>query len=183
MSRQDDLLKSLETLRRSALEEDSPLRAIKHLPAQEGKYADYPPETHPDLVKALREKGIERLYTHQRAIGPSGRPARTWSSSRPPPRARRSATTSPSSTPSSRTPGPRPLPLPDQGPGPGPAGRARRDIKPCPRRSASHLRRRHAPGRPQGHPRPRPRHPDQPRHAPRRASSRTTPSGSSSSRI
>jgi DEAD/DEAH box helicase domain-containing protein len=67
MSRQDDLLKSLETLRRSALEEDSPLRAIKHLPAQEGKYADYPPETHPDLVKALREKGFERLYSHQRA--------------------------------------------------------------------------------------------------------------------
>ena len=67
MSRQDDLLKSLETLRRIALDEDSALRAIKHLPAQEGKYADYPPDVHPDLVKALREKGFERLYSHQHA--------------------------------------------------------------------------------------------------------------------
>ena len=56
MSRADDLLKSLETLRRTALAEDSALRAIKHLPAQEGKFEDYPADAHPDLVKTLRAR-------------------------------------------------------------------------------------------------------------------------------
>ncbi|MCJ7565310.1 MAG: DEAD/DEAH box helicase [Candidatus Aminicenantes bacterium] len=64
MGRQENLLKSLELLRKICIEADS-LRAIKHLPAQEGSYVDYPKEVHPSLVKALREKGYERLYTHQ----------------------------------------------------------------------------------------------------------------------
>jgi DEAD/DEAH box helicase domain-containing protein len=64
MGRQENLLKSLELLRKISIEADS-LRAIKHLPAQEGSYVDYPKEVHPALVKALREKGYERLYTHQ----------------------------------------------------------------------------------------------------------------------
>ncbi|MCJ7565509.1 MAG: hypothetical protein MUP52_13100, partial [Candidatus Aminicenantes bacterium] len=64
MGRQENLLKSLELLRKISIEADS-LRAIKHLPAQEGSYVDYPKEVHPSLVKALREKGYERLYTHQ----------------------------------------------------------------------------------------------------------------------
>ncbi len=56
-------------------------------------------------------------------------------------------------------------------------------LKPPARRDPRlHLRRRHAPGRPQGHPGPRPHRPDQPGHAPQPASCRTTPSGSSSSR-
>jgi DEAD/DEAH box helicase domain-containing protein len=64
MGREENLIKSLEMLREISLKNDS-LRAIKHLPAQEGSYQDYPKQVHPALVKALREKGFERLYTHQ----------------------------------------------------------------------------------------------------------------------
>jgi len=64
MSREKNLLKSLETLRQISIKNDS-LRAIKHLPAQEGSHQEYPKQVHPALVKALREKGFERLYTHQ----------------------------------------------------------------------------------------------------------------------
>jgi len=64
MGREENLLKSLELLRQVSLKSDS-LRAIKHVPAQEGSFQDYPNEVHPALVKAFREKGFEKLYTHQ----------------------------------------------------------------------------------------------------------------------
>jgi len=64
MGREENLIKSLEMLQEISLKNDS-LRAIKHLPAQEGNYQDYPKEIHPALIKAFREKGFERLYTHQ----------------------------------------------------------------------------------------------------------------------
>jgi DEAD/DEAH box helicase domain-containing protein len=64
MGRQENLLKALDILQDAALRSDS-LRTIKHLPAQEGRYVDYPADVHPALVKALREKGYERLYSHQ----------------------------------------------------------------------------------------------------------------------
>jgi len=66
MGRQENLHKALEILRDESLKTNS-LTALKHLPAQEGRYADYPAEVHPALVKALRDKGFERLYVHQRA--------------------------------------------------------------------------------------------------------------------
>ncbi|MCX6559564.1 MAG: DEAD/DEAH box helicase [Candidatus Aminicenantes bacterium] len=64
MTRTESLLKSLELIRDLALKTDS-LKAVKHLPAQEGKYEEYPAEVHPDLVKTFKGKGFERLYTHQ----------------------------------------------------------------------------------------------------------------------
>jgi len=64
MPRQEKLLKALELLRDASLKTDS-LRTIKHLPAQEGKSLDYPDDVHPALVKAFKEKGYEKLYTHQ----------------------------------------------------------------------------------------------------------------------
>jgi DEAD/DEAH box helicase domain-containing protein len=64
MSRQENLHRSLEVLRDLALKSDS-LRAIKHIPAQDGQTVDYPAEVHPALVEVLKEKGFERLYTHQ----------------------------------------------------------------------------------------------------------------------
>jgi DEAD/DEAH box helicase domain-containing protein len=64
MGRQENLLKALDLLRDASLKTDS-LRTIKHLPPQEGKYVGYPAEVHPALVKAFKEKGFERLYTHQ----------------------------------------------------------------------------------------------------------------------
>ena len=66
MGREENLHKALEILRDEALKTDS-LTAIKHLPAQEGRYADYPAEVHPALVSALKDKGFERLYSHQHA--------------------------------------------------------------------------------------------------------------------
>lgn len=64
MSREENLLKSLESLRELGLKTGS-IRAIKHLPPQEGRYRDYPPDIHPALVKALQEKGFQKLYSHQ----------------------------------------------------------------------------------------------------------------------
>jgi DEAD/DEAH box helicase domain-containing protein len=72
MGRQENLLKALDLLQDAALKTDS-LRTIKHLPAQEGRYVDYPADVHPSLVKALREKGYERLYTHQHSCWEAAR--------------------------------------------------------------------------------------------------------------
>jgi len=55
---------ALAELKKQGILEDS-LQAIERIPAREGRYLDYPPEVHPNLGKALQEKGYERLYTHQ----------------------------------------------------------------------------------------------------------------------
>ncbi len=39
--------------------------AVRHEPATEGTYRDLPTGIHPVLVRALAERGIERLYSHQ----------------------------------------------------------------------------------------------------------------------
>src|SRR5579859_5467894 len=44
---------------------DSPIRAIRHQPAREGKFADIPAEVAPALRDALVARGIAQLYTHQ----------------------------------------------------------------------------------------------------------------------
>ncbi len=64
MPREENLLKSLELLREIGRKSDS-IRAIKHLPAQAGRFQDYPDGVHPALLEALRQKGFERLYSHQ----------------------------------------------------------------------------------------------------------------------
>jgi DEAD/DEAH box helicase domain-containing protein len=65
MGRQENLLKSLELLHQATIAEDSPLKAIKHIAAQDGIYVDYPKDIHPALVKAFQDKGFARLYSHQ----------------------------------------------------------------------------------------------------------------------
>jgi len=35
------------------------------MPAQEGRYADFPPQMDPRICQVLKERGIHRLYTHQ----------------------------------------------------------------------------------------------------------------------
>ena len=42
------------------------LTAVRHFPAREAQWADFPSWAHPDLVAAYAAKGIRRLYTHQR---------------------------------------------------------------------------------------------------------------------
>jgi len=64
MTREENLLESLELLRKIGLKHDS-IRTIKHLPAQEGRYQDYPSDIHPALPEALKEKGFLKLYSHQ----------------------------------------------------------------------------------------------------------------------
>src|ERR1019366_5605588 len=44
---------------------DSPIRAIREQPARDGEFRDIPESVHPDLRRALAERGIPRLYTHQ----------------------------------------------------------------------------------------------------------------------
>src|SRR4030066_2300901 len=65
MTREESLLKSLEALQEMGLREDS-ITAVKHIPAQEGRYADYPPGVHPGLLAAFKQKGYQKLYSHQR---------------------------------------------------------------------------------------------------------------------
>ncbi len=64
MSREKNLLKSLEILKEIGVKNDS-ITAIKHLPAQEGRYREYPEKIHAALIRALKEKDFAKLYTHQ----------------------------------------------------------------------------------------------------------------------
>ncbi len=66
MSREDNLLKSLQHLQEMGLKEGS-ITAVKHIQAQEGRFADYPDSVHAALRDALQKKGYARLYSHQRA--------------------------------------------------------------------------------------------------------------------
>lgn len=64
MDRENNLIKSLKILKEMATPTDS-LKAVKHIPAQEGCFKEYPEDVHPILVEALKEKGFSRLYSHQ----------------------------------------------------------------------------------------------------------------------
>jgi len=64
MKREENLLKSLELLKEISHKTYS-IKAFKCIPAQEGHYREYPPGIHPFLIKALKEKGFLKLYTHQ----------------------------------------------------------------------------------------------------------------------
>jgi DEAD/DEAH box helicase domain-containing protein len=66
MTREENLLRSLKDLQEMGLKEDS-ITAVKHIPAQEGRFAEYPPGVHPGLLAALKQKGYQRLYSHQRS--------------------------------------------------------------------------------------------------------------------
>ena len=37
----------------------------KTIPAREPEYADFPEKLHPNIVKFLKNHGIEKLYIHQ----------------------------------------------------------------------------------------------------------------------
>ena len=65
MTREESLLKSLQALQEMGLKEDS-ITAVKHIPAQEGRFAEYPSGVHAGLLSALKRKGYEKLYSHQR---------------------------------------------------------------------------------------------------------------------
>jgi len=47
------------------------LTAVRHFPARDAQWADFPAWVHPDLAAAYAAKGIRRLYTHQAAAAES----------------------------------------------------------------------------------------------------------------
>jgi DEAD/DEAH box helicase domain-containing protein len=66
MSNEEKILRSLELLKDIGYKSDS-IKAIRHIPAQEGKYRDYPDGVHPALREALAAKGFTQLFSHQRS--------------------------------------------------------------------------------------------------------------------
>ncbi|MFQ6037197.1 MAG: DEAD/DEAH box helicase [Candidatus Aminicenantales bacterium] len=64
LAEDENLMKSLELLKEVGVKNQS-ITAIKHIPAREGRTREYPQDIHPALVEALKEKGFQRLYTHQ----------------------------------------------------------------------------------------------------------------------
>ncbi|HSA94619.1 MAG TPA: DEAD/DEAH box helicase, partial [Acidobacteriota bacterium] len=66
MSNEEKILRSLELLKDFGYKSDS-IKAIKHLPAQDGSFRDYPDDVHAALRGALEAKGFARLYSHQRS--------------------------------------------------------------------------------------------------------------------
>src|SRR4030042_2118538 len=66
MSNEEKTLRSLELLKEIGYKTDT-IKAIKHIPAQEGKYRDYPDGVHPALREALATKGFTQLFSHQRS--------------------------------------------------------------------------------------------------------------------
>jgi DEAD/DEAH box helicase domain-containing protein len=67
LARRADLDAAIARLRAWMEEENSPIRAIRHQPAREGRFEDMPEGVPPELRAALAGKGIERPYTHQAA--------------------------------------------------------------------------------------------------------------------
>ena len=49
----------------SMLQDDSPVRAVRHQPARPAQSAAFPERLKPEIRSALAERGIEHLYTHQ----------------------------------------------------------------------------------------------------------------------
>ncbi|MBS3818786.1 DEAD/DEAH box helicase [bacterium] len=64
MDKDHHLQKSLNMLKEMGGPHDS-IRAIKHIPAQQGRYRNFPPSVHPALKDSLQKKGITRLFSHQ----------------------------------------------------------------------------------------------------------------------
>jgi DEAD/DEAH box helicase domain-containing protein len=67
LARRAGLDAAVARLRAWMEEPDSPVRAIRHQPAKDGRYAEMPASVAPALRKALSARGIEQLYTHQAA--------------------------------------------------------------------------------------------------------------------
>ncbi len=65
--RRETVIQAVQKFEEIATKPESPVRAIRHLPAREGNFAPIPAEVDPRLAASLRSRGIEQLYTHQAA--------------------------------------------------------------------------------------------------------------------
>ncbi|GIU79098.1 MAG: helicase [Bryobacteraceae bacterium] len=67
LSRRADLDAAIARLASWMQEPNSPVRAIRHQPAQPGRFEDIPEEVAPEVRRVLVERGIRQLYSHQAA--------------------------------------------------------------------------------------------------------------------
>src|SRR5277367_3331283 len=58
----DAVISKFEALQQK---DDSPVRAVHHLPAKPGSYRNFPESVDPRLRAVLAKRGIEKLYSHQ----------------------------------------------------------------------------------------------------------------------
>jgi DEAD/DEAH box helicase domain-containing protein len=65
LARQPSLQAAIARFESALVQADSPVRAIRHQPAEEGDYRGMPASLHSTLREALERRGISRLYTHQ----------------------------------------------------------------------------------------------------------------------
>ena len=63
--RKTDLASAVERLEQWMAAADSPIRAIRHLPAREGQFVPLPAELPNRLCEVLKQRGVGQLYTHQ----------------------------------------------------------------------------------------------------------------------
>jgi DEAD/DEAH box helicase domain-containing protein len=76
-SEEAGVLSALRALEREPTPGAEPvLAALRRFEAQPGRYVDLPPDLDPRLARALRARGIERLYTHQREAYDAARAGR-----------------------------------------------------------------------------------------------------------
>lgn len=65
LTRRADLEQSIERLTAWMQEPDSPIRAIRRIPARPAESVEIPPEVPEKLRDVLVQRGVERLYVHQ----------------------------------------------------------------------------------------------------------------------
>jgi len=65
LTRRSGLESALARFEQAMADPDSPIRAIRRQPAREGEFVPIPGSVDPVLAQALKDRGIERLYTHQ----------------------------------------------------------------------------------------------------------------------
>ncbi len=65
--RRETVIQAIQRFEEISTKPESPVRSIRHLPAREGQYVPIPDAVDPRLAAALRNRGIEKLYSHQGA--------------------------------------------------------------------------------------------------------------------
>ena len=151
---------------------ESPVRAIRHQPARPGEFADFPTPLPPALTQALTTRGIRQLYSHQAAAVEHAEAGRNVVVVTPTASGKTLCYNLPVLNRLIAEPGARAMYL-------FPTKALAEDqlqefqaalwiADPAREHPRLHLRRRHASGRPAGHPRAGQRGADQSRHAARR---------------
>ncbi len=65
--RRETVIQAVQHFEEIATKPESPVRAIRHMPAREGQYADIPSNVDPRLATSLVSRGVAQLYSHQAA--------------------------------------------------------------------------------------------------------------------